>query len=84
MTTPIERVLVTTYTGTTSANGTRMRTLITIATPYEFTTKRLINPRRMRRRVTVVVLCVCVCVCLSVCYHEISCLPRFYVANKVL
>ena len=27
----------------------------------------LVNPRRMRRRVTVVVLCVCVSVCLSVC-----------------
>ena len=39
-----------------------------------------INPRRMRRRVTVVVLCVC----LSVYYHKISCLPRLYVANKVL
>ena len=36
-------------------------------------------------------MCVCVCVCmcvlsvrLSVCYHKISCLPCFYVANKVL
>ena len=27
----------------------------------------VINPRRMRRRVTVVVLCVCLSVCLSVC-----------------
>ena len=64
----------------------------------------LINPRRMRHRVTVVILCVCVCIslvprhpnlfgvpgdeamciCLSVCYHEICCLPCFYVANKVL
>ena len=47
---------------------------------------KVINPRRMRRRITVVVLCVCVCVCVcvSACYHKISCLPRFYVANKVL
>ena len=28
------------------------------------TTVSLVNPRRMRRRVTVVCLCVCVCVCL--------------------
>ena len=27
----------------------------------------LINPQRMRCRVTVVILCVCVSVCLSVC-----------------
>ena len=27
----------------------------------------LINPQRMRRRVTAVVLCVCVCVCVCVC-----------------
>ena len=27
----------------------------------------VINPWRMRRRVTVVILCVCVCVCPSVC-----------------
>ena len=33
----------------------------------------------MCHRITVVVLCVCVCV--SVCYHEISYLPRFYVAK---
>ena len=44
----------------------------------------IFNPQRMRCRVTVVVLSVYVCVCLSVCYHEICCLPRFYVANKVL
>ena len=36
------------------------------------TVRIIINPRRMRRRVTVVVLCVC----LSVCYHASCYMPR--------
>ena len=36
---------------------------------------KTINPQCMHRRVTVVVL--------SVCYHEICCIPCLYIENKV-
>ena len=39
----------------------------------------IINPRRMRRRVTVVVLCVC----LSVCNRASCYIPHLYVENQV-
>ena len=43
----------------------------------------LINPRRMRRRVTVVVLCACLCVCVSVCYQASCYIPYLYVESEV-